>query len=75
MMQGSPKAIAESLNGAQREIVRSGPTSFADADAIPEGLFDYDLSWDRDGGDELHVWEPTELGRAVRDLIEAEDHR
>jgi len=71
-MNASAEAIAASLSDAQREIILVGPDSFAEADAIPEDLFDYDLSWDPETGDEEHFWEPTELGRKVRELVQAE---
>jgi len=66
----TPKDIAASLTPEQREIVLRGPQSFAEADAIPEDLFEYDLSWDRESGDEEHFWTPTALGHQVRALLE-----
>jgi hypothetical protein len=72
MSLSSPEAIVASLTDAQRDIVRYGPTSFAEADAIPEDLYDEDLVWDRETGDEDYFWTPTELGRQVRDLLEAQ---
>jgi hypothetical protein len=66
----SPEAIAASLNAEQREIVLYGPTSFAEADAIPEDLYDEDLTVE-EGGDEVFFWTATELGRNVRDLLES----
>jgi hypothetical protein len=47
----------------QREIVLYGPTSFAEADAIPKNLFEEDLNWDRETGDEKFYWAETDLGR------------
>ncbi|WP_067184173.1 hypothetical protein [Sphingopyxis granuli] len=69
MTTTSPDAIAASLSDRQRDIVMSGPQSFAEAHAIPKGLFDEDESWDRDTGDEWHFWKAAELGRAVRAVI------
>lgn len=65
----SPEAIASGLSAAQRDIVACGPTSFAEADAIPAGLFACGEIWESDSGHEWLVWEPTELGQAVRDLL------
>jgi len=70
MIAISPEAIAASLNAEQREIVLNGPNSFSEADAIPEGLFEEDLVYDRETGKETYFWTPTELGRSVRDLLE-----
>ena len=72
MIPTSPEAIAASLTAAQREIVLNGPMSFSEADAIPEDLFEEDLVWDRETGDENYFWRATELGRGVRDLLEAQ---
>jgi hypothetical protein len=69
MIAISPEAIAASLNAEQREIVLYGPTSFAEADAIPEDLYDEDLTVE-EGGDEVFFWTATELGRNVRHLLE-----
>jgi|GEM_PF-2954593 len=70
MTSMSPNAVLADLNEMQRQIVLHGPTSFSEADAVPEGLFEEDLDWDRETGDEHVHWSATELGRAVRDLIE-----
>lgn len=69
MTEISPEAIAAQLDQRQRDIVEGGPESFAEADALPEGLFEMDLTWDRETGDEHFFWEITELGRKVRDLL------
>jgi hypothetical protein len=69
MSPPSPAAIAASLDDAQRDVVLAGPTSFAEADSIPEDLFDYDLDWNPKTGDETHYWVETELGRKVRELL------
>ena len=68
----TPEDIVASLTPEQREIVQFGPESFAEADSIPEDLFEYDLSWDRESesGDETHFWTPTALGHQVRALLE-----
>jgi len=68
-----PHEIVAGLNAAQRDIVLSGPTSFAEADALPEGLFEGDLSWDRETGDESYSWVETELGQKVRDILRARE--
>ncbi len=73
MIPSSPEAIAASLTAAQRQIVLDGPTSFTEADAIPEYLFEEDLDWDRETGDEHFHWSETVLGRQVRDLLEAQE--
>lgn len=73
MTHSSPEAIVASLTGKQRSIVVDGPTSFAEADALPEGLFDEDLVWDRETGDETFFWRETELGHAVRELLSVQD--
>lgn len=72
MESQSPEAIAASLNVAQRAIVLTGPTSFAEADALPKGLFEEDMSWCRETGDERFFWEETERGRQVRALLARE---
>jgi hypothetical protein len=33
-----------------------GPTSFAEADTIPDDLFKEELDWDRETGDEKSYW-------------------
>jgi hypothetical protein len=73
MMPPSPEAITASLTAAQRQIVLDGPISFSEADAIPEDLFEEDLVWDRETGEESYFWTVTELGRAVRNLLEAQE--
>jgi len=70
MIAISPEAIIASLDAAQREIVLNGPNSFSEGDAIPEGLFEEDLVYDRETGEEIYFWTLTELGRGVRDLLE-----
>jgi len=71
----SPAMIAGRLDAAQRDILLAGPTSFDEADLLPEGLFDYELSWDRESGEETHVWIATPLGRAVRETLLARKSR
>lgn len=71
MIRSSSEAIAASLSEAQREIVLYGPSSFAEADAIPEDLYDEDLTVEEDC-DEVFFWTATELGRQVRALLEAQ---
>jgi hypothetical protein len=73
MNDPTPQAIASGLSPKQRDIISSGPENFSEADAIPEGLFEHDLTYDRDEGDETHVWIATDLGRQVRQLIDAEE--
>lgn len=73
MIPISAHTIAANLTPVQRGIVLDGPTSFAQADAIPEGLFEGDLVWDRDTGDESYFWTVTELGLQVRRLIEEQE--
>lgn len=68
MSTPSPDEIVASLSEAQRDIVAFGPTSFDEANAIPEGLFACGEIWESDSGDEWLVWEPTVLGEAVRGL-------
>lgn len=70
MTSRSPEAILASLSAAQREILASGSASIAEADALPEGLFEEDCNWGRETGDEWFVWEPTDPGRGVRALAE-----
>lgn len=65
----SPQTIADALTPVQRDIVACGPTSFDEAKAIPADLFTCGEIWESDSGDEWLVWEPTELGQAVRDLL------
>lgn len=69
----SPAALAARLNATQRDLVLHGPTSFAEADLLPEGLFEHDLSWDRETGDESHFWVETDFGRAVRFCLWADE--
>lgn len=64
------QSIARALDDMQRDIVACGPTSFEEANAIPENLFTCGEIWESDSGDEWLVWEPTELGLAVRALLE-----
>ena len=64
-----PHAIVASLSALQRDIVACGPTSFDEANGIPTGLFSCGEIWESDSGDEWLVWEPTELGAMVRDLL------
>lgn len=66
----SPEKIAAGLTPAQRALLMSGPSSFNEADALPQGLFEEDCHWDRETGDEWFTWEATELGRAVMALVE-----
>lgn len=63
-------SIVNALDDMQRDIVACGPTSFDEAHAIPENLFTCGEIWESDSGDEWLVWEPTELGVAVRALLE-----
>ncbi|MBL9071845.1 MAG: hypothetical protein JNM03_17825 [Sphingopyxis sp.] len=65
----TPQEIADALSDTQRDIVACGPTSFEEAEAIPEDLFTCGEIWESDSGDEWLVWEPTELGLAVRELL------
>lgn len=65
----TPQDIVDALTETQRDIVACGPTSFEEADAIPEDLFTCGEIWESDSGAEWLVWEPTELGQAVRDLL------
>lgn len=73
MIPSFSEAIAASLTEAQRQIVLLGPASFTEADAIPEDLFEEDLVWDRETGDERYLWTATELGRRVRDVLEGQE--
>ena len=73
MSDPAPAAIAACLDATQRDLVLVGPSSFAEADLLPEGLFEYDLSWDRETGEESHFWVVTDLGRAVRDCLRSEE--
>ena len=69
MPDPTAEAIVTRIDAAQRELVLDGPDSFAEADSLPDGLFEHDLSWDRESGEESHFWEATELGQAVRELL------
>lgn len=71
MSTPTPDEIAAALSEVQRDIVACGPTSFDEAKAIPEGLFTCGEIWESDSGDEWLVWEPTELGEAVRALLQS----
>jgi hypothetical protein len=73
MTRLSPDAVLASLSEMQRQIVPRGPTSFAEADALPEGLFEEDVDWNPETGDEHFHWSATALGCAVRDLLEAQE--
>ena len=70
MENPTPASIVASLSPAQRDIILCGPERFEEADAIPDGLFEMDLIWDRETGDESFFWELTDLGRQVRDLLD-----
>lgn len=72
MLDTLPATIAAQLDPAQRDIILSGPISFSEADELPEGLFDYDLSRDRGTGEETHLWTETDLGRQVREVLLAQ---
>ena len=65
----TPRAIVDALSEVQRDIVACGPTSFDEANAIPSGLFSCGEIWESDSGDEWLVWEPTDLGLRVRELM------
>ncbi len=65
----SPETIAAGLTEAQRDILLAGPHSFEEEDMLPDDLFTVGELWDVDSGDERLVWEPTELGEAVRALV------
>ncbi len=69
MNASSPEAIAHSLTPEQRIIVLVGP-NFEEADALPEGLFNFDACWGVENASEISFWTPTELGRLVRDKLE-----
>ena len=69
MNASSPEAIAHSLTPEQRIIVLVGP-NFEEADALPEGLLNFDACWDVENASEISFWTPTELGRLVRDKLE-----
>lgn len=71
MIDLTPEEIVARLSVLQQDIILSGPDSFRDADAIPEGLFEHDVVYDPGEGDESHIWTATDLGRQVRDLIDA----
>jgi len=68
MLDPAPEAIVAHLDATQRSLVLQVPTSFAEADLLPEGLFEHELSWDRDTGDESHFWTETDLG-SVADCL------
>jgi len=70
IMDPTPQEIVARLSVEQQDIILSGPDSFREADAIPEGLFEHDVVYDPEEGDESHIWIATDLGRQVRDLIE-----
>lgn len=38
---------------------------------LPARLFDYDLSWNSESGEETHRWVPAPLGRTVREALPA----
>jgi hypothetical protein len=73
MSDPSPHEIASSLTPGQREIVILGPKNWDEADALPEGLFDYDETYDPDTAEESCFWSPTDLGKLVYDIVVAED--
>jgi hypothetical protein len=61
--------IANGLTATRREFVRYGRKSFAQVDAIPEDLFDEDLEWNSETGEEIHHWKPTAIGQTVQALL------
>ena len=69
----SAAVIASRLAANQRDILLACPISFEEADRLPEGLFDYDLSWDRESGEETHLWLETPLVKAVRETLLAQE--
>lgn len=66
-LQSEARDIIAELTEEQRRIVLDNPRTFEEADAINavDDLFEYEESWDS------YYWNATELGRAVRELLEA----
>ena len=75
MSDPSAEEIARGLTPRQREIVLSTPENWAEADALPDDLFDYDETYDSETAEETRFWSPTELGKQVRDIVSHEEGR
>jgi len=73
MPEPSAKVIAAGLTPRQRDIVLSAPENWTEADALPDGLFDYDETYDSETAAESGFWCPTELGHQVRAIVAPED--
>ena len=69
----SAEEIAAGLTPRQRLIVLAVPGSWEDADALPDGLFDYDETYNSDKAAEAGFWSPTDLGKQVHAIVDAED--
>lgn len=73
MSDASPHEIASSLTPDQREMVMTSPESWREADTLPEGLFEYDETYDSETAEELGFWSLTDLGKQVHAIVSAED--
>ena len=72
MSDPSAEEIAAQLTSEQRAILLATPESWREADALPDGLFDCDETYDSGTAKERCFWSPTEFGKQVRALVEAE---
>ncbi|MDB5577731.1 MAG: hypothetical protein JWR80_2907 [Bradyrhizobium sp.] len=69
----SAKEIAAHLTPRQRLIVLATPQSWNEADALPDGLFEYDETYHSGTAQESGFWSPTDLGKQVHAILDAED--
>ena len=68
-----PHEIASSLTPNQREMMMTGSDNWREADTLPEGLFEYDETYDSETAEELGFWSLTDLGKQVYAIVSAED--
>jgi hypothetical protein len=69
----SPHEIASSLTPDQREMMMTGAENWREADTLPEGLFEYDETYDSETAEESGFWSLTDLGKQVHAVVSAED--
>lgn len=72
MDEPSAEEIAARLTPEQGVIVLGTPESWREADALPDGLFDFDETYDPETAAETRFWVPTELGKQVQEIARAE---
>ncbi len=51
----------------------TGPENWREADTLPEGLFEYDETYDSETAEESGFWSLTDLGQLVHAIVAAEN--